>query len=112
MSFKTSVAIALLCLAPLGMVTGAAFAQTAPAASPAQTAPAPATAAAPEANGPKRGQACQADIQKFCATVEKVKGAMRACLDSHTAELSDGCKTARAERAAKEAAAPKDTVVK
>ena len=103
MSFKTTVAVALLCLAPI-----AALAQTAPAASPA------ATTAAPEVVGAKRGQACQADIQKFCATVDKVKGAMRACLDSHTAELSDGCKTARAERAAKEAAAPKakDTVVK
>ncbi|HZT48224.1 MAG TPA: cysteine rich repeat-containing protein [Hyphomicrobiaceae bacterium] len=44
--------------------------------------------------------ACAADVQKFCATVERGKGALRACLESHETQLSDGCKAARAERAA------------
>ena len=44
--------------------------------------------------------ACAADVQKFCANVERAKGAMRICLDTHEKRLSDGCKAARAERAA------------
>jgi len=44
--------------------------------------------------------ACAADVQKFCADIERVKGAMRTCLEAHQVQLSDSCKAARAERAA------------
>ncbi len=44
--------------------------------------------------------ACSADVQKFCANIERAKGARRACLMAHEKELTDGCKAARAERAA------------
>lgn len=49
----------------------------------------------------KHWTACQTEIQKFCSTIEKGKGKMRACLTEHTADLSDGCKTSMAEHAAK-----------
>ena len=48
----------------------------------------------------KHRAACGSDMQKFCANVERAKGAMRGCLDAHATELSDSCKAARAERAA------------
>ena len=60
--------------------------------------------AAPAPAGPGKGKhwaACQAEITKFCANIEKGKGKMRACLEQHTADLSDGCKTSMAEHAAK-----------
>jgi hypothetical protein len=63
-------------------------------------------AAAPAAGTGKHFQACSAEIQKFCATVEKGKGLMRKCLESHASELSDGCKTRLAEHAAKAADKP------
>jgi len=44
--------------------------------------------------------ACSADVQKFCANIERAKGAMRSCLKAHEKQLSDGCKAARAEREA------------
>jgi len=44
--------------------------------------------------------ACGADVQKFCADVERAKGAMRSCLEAHQTQLSEPCKAARAERAA------------
>jgi hypothetical protein len=44
--------------------------------------------------------ACAADIQKFCANIERGKGAKRACLDQNHANLSSECNAARAERAA------------
>jgi hypothetical protein len=44
--------------------------------------------------------ACAADVQKFCANIERGKGAMRSCLQAHETQLSEGCKAARAERAA------------
>ena len=44
--------------------------------------------------------ACAADAQKFCANIERAKGAMRACLTSHETQLSEICKAAREERAA------------
>jgi hypothetical protein len=56
-------------------------------------------AAAPEAREKMR-EACAADVQKFCANIERAKGAMRTCLEAHDAQLSTGCKAARAERAA------------
>ena len=48
----------------------------------------------------KMRAACAADVQKFCANIERAKGAMRSCLEAHETQLSDGCKAARAERAA------------
>jgi hypothetical protein len=48
----------------------------------------------------KMRAACAADVQKFCADVERGKGAMRTCLEAHQTQLSDSCKDARAERAA------------
>jgi hypothetical protein len=44
--------------------------------------------------------ACAADVQKLCGNVEGVKGARRECLKANEAKLSEGCKAARAERAA------------
>ena len=44
--------------------------------------------------------ACAAEVQKFCANIDRVKGAVRSCLEAHDKQLSDGCKAARAERAA------------
>ena len=44
--------------------------------------------------------ACAGDAQKFCANVERAKGAMRACLEMHEKQLSNSCKAARLERAA------------
>jgi hypothetical protein len=38
--------------------------------------------------------ACAADVQKFCANVERSKDAIRGCLKAHAAELSDACKAA------------------
>ncbi len=79
-----SIGIALaLALSPM-----AAFAQSA----------GPQTAV-PEAREKARA-ACAADVQKFCANIERAKGAMRSCLETHETQLSDGCKAARAERAA------------
>ena len=63
----------------------------------AQSATAP--KATPEAREKMRA-ACAADVQKFCANVERGKGAMRTCLDAHETQLSDDCTAARAERAA------------
>ena len=58
-------------------------------------------APAPAAGTGKHWAACQAEITKFCANIEKGKGKTRACLNEHTADLSDGCKTSMAEQAAK-----------
>jgi cysteine rich repeat protein len=44
-------------------------------------------------------EACATDVQKFCANIERAKGAMRSCLEAHDAQLSAGCKAARTERA-------------
>lgn len=44
--------------------------------------------------------ACAADIQKFCANIERAKGAMRTCLEQNQSALSGACNAARAERAA------------
>jgi hypothetical protein len=55
--------------------------------------------AASEGRGKVRA-ACQADIQKFCANIERAKGATRACLEANQKDLSADCNAARAERAA------------
>jgi hypothetical protein len=77
------------------LLPAAALAQ--PATPPAAPTPvSPERAAARE----KMRAACGADMQKFCAAIERVKGARRACLDQHQSELSAACQAARAERAA------------
>jgi hypothetical protein len=71
-----------------------------PVAAPAQTpAAAPASPEHAEARAKVR-VACAADIQKFCPTIERGKGETRACLQAHATEISEGCRTARGERAA------------
>ena len=78
------------------MILGGAFALTLlPALALAQTAAPP--AAAPEAREKMR-TACATDVQKFCANIERGKGATRGCLEAHETQLSDGCKAAKAER--------------
>jgi hypothetical protein len=57
------------------------------------------SAAVSEARARMRA-ACGQDVAKYCANIERAKGAMRSCLDAHQTQLSDGCKAARAERAA------------
>ena len=44
----------------------------------------------------KTRTACAADVQKFCANVERGRDGIRECLQAHAAELSDGCKAAGA----------------
>jgi hypothetical protein len=55
--------------------------------------------AAKEEARAKYRAACTSDVQKFCANIERAKGAMRACLTAHETQLSDTCKAAREERA-------------
>jgi Cysteine rich repeat len=128
MTSKSLIALAFVCLAPAVSFAETAPAKvTAPAAPAAVTAPAvsapatatvkaapsatttatPASPAAPTAaaipadgQGSKRWKDCAGDVQKFCATVEKGKGAVRNCLESHSAELTPACKTGLAEHAA------------
>jgi multidrug efflux system membrane fusion protein len=64
-----------------------------PPAARAPTAPAPASQAEPR--GGLRA-ACAADIEKLCANVERGRGAIRACLQSNAAKLSESCKAATA----------------
>ena len=42
---------------------------------------------------------CKADREKFCKDVIPGKGAVKACMKQHEAELSDACKAARAKGA-------------
>ena len=90
-----AVALAVLPLAALAQST----APKAPAAAPTATAPAADTQ---EARNKVR-TACAADIQKFCANIERARGAMRSCLEAHEKDLAATCKAARAERAAERA---------
>jgi hypothetical protein len=94
MSLKMSFAAAALCLAAVPALAQSALAQSA--------APAPAAGAAPADPAVKaRWAACEGDVKSFCASVDRtVKGAMKACLESHAKELSEGCTKARAEAAA------------
>jgi hypothetical protein len=73
-----------------------------PAAALAQSAPPAATPDSLErkAAREKMRAACSAEIQQFCAGIERKKGAMRTCLDQHNNDLSPACQAARAERAA------------
>ncbi len=90
-----ALALAVLPLAALAQST----APKAPAAAPTATAPAADTQ---EARNKVR-TACAADIQKFCANIERARGAMRSCLEAHEKDLAATCKAARAERAAERA---------
>jgi hypothetical protein len=72
--------IALAAAALLASASGASLAQDAN--------PAPAT---PAANGVR--DACMADVMKACPDVHD-RDSFRACLMSHYADMSDGCKAA------------------
>jgi hypothetical protein len=43
-------------------------------------------------------QACQPDVEKFCANVQAGGGTIRQCLHQHASELSDACKAVHAGR--------------
>ena len=94
MTVRSAIAVAFLLLTP-----AIALAET-PSA-PAAAAGAPADGAAP-AKGKFR-EACGAELDKFCAAVPRGKGLKRACLESHSSELSDGCKARLAAHASKKA---------
>jgi hypothetical protein len=70
----------------------------------AQDVAAPSISPEREAARAKVRTACAEDVQRFCANIERGKGATRACLDQHQKNLSAACSTARAERAAVRAA--------
>jgi len=53
---------------------------------------------------PSVRQACMADIQQFCADVER--GEIRRCMKTHADQLSAGCKAAIAARMAARSGAP------
>jgi multidrug efflux system membrane fusion protein len=70
---------------------------------PDESAPAVATSETKQkpddAKGEARGKsrtACAADLEKFCPDVERTREAIRNCLRSHAAELSEACKATRA----------------
>src|SRR5262249_53947309 len=71
-----------------------------PAAALAQSATPPSADPERAAAREKIRAACATDIQKFCAGIERGKGQMRACLETHQKDLSPACQAARAERAA------------
>ncbi|HEY0709448.1 MAG TPA: hypothetical protein VGG33_21745 [Polyangia bacterium] len=82
--FRATVLGLALGLGTLGLGAGQAHAQ----------APAP-TAAAPAAAGPAKPGwvvACEADMQKHCATEVKANADVRPCLAKNEATLSDSCK--------------------
>ncbi len=90
---SSSFAAALVLIA----VPLAALAQSAaPSSQPATSTP----ATAADSRGKVR-TACSEDVKKFCASIERGKGQMRSCLETHKNELSDVCKSARVERAAR-----------
>jgi hypothetical protein len=51
-------------------------------------------------------QACRADAERFCATVEKGGGRKMMCLRDHASQLSPACRTGLAEMAANRKDAP------
>ncbi|HXQ10381.1 MAG TPA: hypothetical protein VN805_05205 [Caulobacteraceae bacterium] len=69
-----------------------------------------AVAAAPSFAQPPAGvgsvrQACAADISKLCPDAQPGNGSIRQCIAAHSDQLSDGCKSALAARAAARQAA-------
>jgi len=53
--------------------------------------------AADEAGDPVQ-QACAADVQKFCASVQPGGGAIQRCMRQHAFSLSRACRSAAAHR--------------
>lgn len=45
------------------------------------------------------GRTCSPDIKRFCAGVASGQGRIKACLDEHLDELSDGCRALRGDPA-------------
>jgi multidrug efflux system membrane fusion protein len=70
---------------PIGAPAGAEAAKGAGSATPAVS----------DAREKSR-TACAADVQKFCANVERSKDAIRGCLQAHAADLSEACKATTA----------------
>ena len=77
----------------LTLFSPAALAQN--TAAPPATAPGIPSPSLKEARAKMRA-ACAADLQKFCAGVERGNGALRQCLRAHRTELSSDCVSARA----------------
>jgi multidrug efflux system membrane fusion protein len=78
---------------------GARVAVARPEDQPAGGTPDAAKAASPAATAQSEGRektrtACAQDVQKFCAKAERGKEGIRACLQAHAPELSEGCKAA------------------
>jgi len=57
---------------------------------------APAGGSAPPAGGTSPQEACHDDAVKFCRDAAGDRAKMKACLQAHAGELSDGCKSALA----------------
>jgi hypothetical protein len=57
---------------------------------------APAGGAAPPAGGTSAQEACHDDAVKFCRDAAGNRAKMKACLQAHAGELSNGCKSALA----------------
>ena len=71
-----------------------------PAVAFAQSATAPDSSAEHTEARAKVRTACAADVQKFCADIDRAKGAMRTCLDQNPGQPLPGVSTPpRAERA-------------
>jgi multidrug efflux system membrane fusion protein len=62
--------------------------------------PPPAAGAKSDQRGRVR-TVCADDVRKFCANVEQNRTAIRGCLDTNAAQLSEGCRAAIAEAAGK-----------
>jgi hypothetical protein len=85
------------------LIAGLAAALAAFGAAGAQDLQSP--AAGPGAGHGHMGQACKADVVKFCSDVQHGGGRIMQCLKAHKDELSEGCKSARAEMRAEHMAA-------
>ena len=63
--------------------------------------------AADPAAGPRPREACKADVAALCSGVQSGGGRVASCMKEHSAQLSEGCKSAMAQaHANKKAAAP------
>jgi hypothetical protein len=49
----------------------------------------------------RRGDACHADIQKYCGAVEKGGGRVKQCIDKNRASFSEACQKQMAEHKAR-----------
>jgi hypothetical protein len=75
--------------------SSACWAQSAPSDPPGPSGEARMPSPALKQARAKMRAACASDLQKFCADVERGKGARQACLRSHRKELSPECTSAR-----------------